>query len=117
MTEDHESAIRRRRSPRITGPFKAQWRGVLKVPLVIHDLSVGGCFVLSKGTTIPAQRMTIELHLPDNECIIVDAKPLYVRKSGFAVQFVNMSEATHRQLQTVLARLGGTTEIGTLRAS
>ena len=117
MTTDHESAIRRRRSPRITGPFKAQWCGVLRVPLVIHDLSVGGCFVLSNGTTIPAERMTIELHLSDHDHILVDAKPLYVRKRGFAVQFINMSEATHRQLQRVLARLGGTTEIGTLRAS
>ena len=117
MTSDHESAIRRRRSPRITGPFKAQWCGVLRVPLVIHDLSVGGCFILSNGTTIPAQRMTIELHLTDGECIVVDAKPLYVRKSGFAVQFINVSEDTHRRLQSALARLGGTTEIGTLRAS
>lgn len=117
MTNEHDLAVKRRRSPRITGPFKAQWRGVLKVPLVIHDLSVGGCFVLSNGTTIPAERMTIELHLSAEECIVVEAKPLYVRKSGFAVQFINMNEATHRQLQKALARLGGTTEIGTLRAS
>ena len=117
MNPDHQSAIRRRRSPRVLGPFKAQWCGVLRVPLVIDDLSVGGCFVLSAIATIPASRMIIELYLSDHECITVEAQPLYTRKRGFAVQFVNMSEATHRQLQTILARLGGTTEIGTLRAS
>ena len=116
MTQNRED-IRRRRSPRILGPFRAQWCGVLRVPLVIHDLSVGGCFVLSKGTTIPARRMTIELHLSDDECILVEAEPLYTRSRGFAVRFINMSETTHRQLQKTLARLGGTTEIGTLRAS
>jgi hypothetical protein len=115
--DNEELAKRRRRSPRISGPFKAQWRGVLKVPLVIQDLSIGGCFVLSNGTTIPAQRMTIELHLSKDECIIVDARPLYVRKRGFAVQFMHMNEETYRQLQKALARLGGTNEIGTLRAS
>ena len=117
MKQDHLSAIRRRRSPRVLGPFKAQWCGVLRVPLVIDDLSVGGCFVLSAVESIPASRMIIELFLSEHERVTVEAQPLYTRKRGFAVQFVNMSEATHRDLQRILARLGGTTEIGTLRAS
>src|SRR5712692_8596558 len=55
-----QSSPRRRRSPRVVGPFEARWRGAIIVPLVIHDLSVGGCLILtSNNTTRPAQGMTL----------------------------------------------------------
>jgi hypothetical protein len=78
-----------------------------EVPLVIKDLSLGGCFVLMSNTALPAKHMIIELLL-QGEQIVVEGRPLHARDDGFAVQFVNMSEETHRRLQIILARLSPT---------
>jgi hypothetical protein len=96
----------RRRSPRVIGPFKGRWCGALTVPLVIHDLSVGGCLILSSNTTLPSQNMTIEIDLPGGDMIRVDAQPLYVRSNvGFAMKFVNVPDATQMRLQRLLTSL------------
>jgi hypothetical protein len=108
LTKDRggDAGIRRRRSPRVVGPFKARWVGAVTVPLVIHDLSVGGCMVLSANTTLPAKRMTLEIDLPGNECVTVHAEPLYVRKNfGFAARFVDMPDATRMRMQRVITAL------------
>jgi hypothetical protein len=97
---------RRRRNPRVVGPFQARWCAAIKVPLVVHDLSVGGCMILSSNKTVPAKRMTLEIDLPSGECITVDAEPLYARANmGFAARFVDMPEATRLRLQHAIAAL------------
>ncbi|HKY23090.1 MAG TPA: PilZ domain-containing protein [Vicinamibacterales bacterium] len=100
-----EAAMRRRRGPRVIGPFRAQWLGVIKVPLVINDLSSGGCFVLSSSSKIPAGRITIQLFLPDLEVLTVEAEALYGRANGYAVQFVDVPDDTQRRLEKALKRL------------
>jgi hypothetical protein len=78
----------------------------MKVPLVIHDLSVGGCMILSSNTKPPAQRLTLEIDLPDGDCITVEAEPLYVRRNvGFAVRFVDVPQSTDLRLQRTIASL------------
>lgn len=108
--KDHraEQSKRRRRSPRIVGPFNAHWLGALKVPLVVHDLSVGGCLILASNATLLAQRMTLEIHLPDGELITVEAEPLYRRSNlGFAMQFIDMPPMTKLRLQRTIDTLTG----------
>ena len=109
MTADpNEIGRRRRRSPRVVGPFTARWCGPVKVPLVLRDLSVGGCFILSPNTALPNYRMTLELQLPNAVSITVDAEPLYVRPGvGFAARFIDVPDATHRRLQRTIASLMG----------
>jgi hypothetical protein len=96
----------KRRGPRVVGPFKGRWCGALTVPLVIHDLSVGGCLILSSNLTRPGQIMTLEIDLPGGDCIRVDAQPLYVRSNvGFAVKFVDVPDATDMRLQRLVTGL------------
>lgn len=96
----------RRRGPRVVGPFKGRWCGALTVPLVIHDLSAGGCLILSSNLKLPRQVMTLEIDLPGGDCIRVDAEPLYVRNNvGFVVRFVNVPDATDMRLQRLVTGL------------
>lgn len=65
--------------------------------------------------------MTLEIDMPGNECITVQAEPLYIRKAlGFAVRFVDVPDATQMRLRRVIngilsagskagSRPGGTT--------
>lgn len=106
MISDDGHAKTKRRSPRIVGPFKARWCGAMKVPLVVHDLSVGGCMVLSSNASLPNQHLILEIDLPDGHTITVEAQPLYVRRSvGFAVKFINVPQAVDMRLQRTIAAL------------
>jgi hypothetical protein len=96
----------KRRGPRIVGPFKGRWCGALTVPLVVHDLSVGGCLILSSNISLPGGRMTLEIDLPGGDCVRVQAEPLYVRRNvGFAVKFVDVPDAVDMRLQRLMREL------------
>ena len=100
--------MRRRRSPRVVGPFEARWRGTIAVPLVIHDLSVGGCLILASDNSLPTERMIIDIRLPGEGWITVEAEPLHVRIDfGFAVKFVNLTDTDRQRLRETVARLAG----------
>jgi hypothetical protein len=107
MKDDRsDPQARRRRGPRVVGPFKGRWCGALTVPLVIQDLSAGGCLILSSNTTLPSQIMTLEIDLPGGDTVRVDAQPLYIRKNvGFAMKFVNVPDATDMRLQRLVTGL------------
>jgi len=103
-----ELTVRRRRSPRVVGPFEAIWRGTIAVPLVIHDLSVGGCLILASDNALPTERMIIDIRLPGEGWITVDAEPLHVRIDyGFAVKFVNLTDTDRQRLRKTVALLAG----------
>ena len=100
------SGFSKRRSPRVIGPFKARWCGALTVPLVIHDLSVGGGLILSANMALPNKVMTLEIELPNGEVITVQGEPLYLRKGvGFVVRFVNVPDATNMRLKRLVTEL------------
>jgi hypothetical protein len=99
----------RRSSPRVVGPFTARWVGTVKVPLIVHDLSTGGCFILSGKTVLPGDRITLEIDLPDKTTITVQAEPLQSQRSkGFGVRFINVPALDLLRLQrNILALTGG----------
>lgn len=107
MNEDGGGGGRnKRRNPRIVGPFKGRWCGALTVPLVIHDLSAGGCLILSSNLSLPGKVMMLEIDLPGGDMITVEAQPLYVRSNvGFAVRFVDVPDATRMRLQRLVSGL------------
>jgi len=98
MTPADSSTRSPRRRPRVVGPFTARWLGAVKVPLVIHDLSTGGCLILSSLKSIPATHMTLEIDLPDRTTITVDAEALGLRSKGFAMRFVNVPSPIQARL-------------------
>jgi len=102
------AAANRRQHIRVPGPFNGRRQGVLPVPLHIHDLSIGGCLVQSYHHNPAGRRMTIEIELPDEGWLTVQAEVRYTREDyGFAVEFVEMSELTRARLELVIQRLLG----------
>jgi hypothetical protein len=107
--EQHDDGKIKRRGPRIVGPFKGRWCGALIVPLVVHDLSIGGCLILSSNTSLPSGRMTLEIDLPGGDCVRVQAEPLHIRRNiGFAVRFVDVPDAVDMRLQRLMRELAAT---------
>jgi PilZ domain-containing protein len=78
----------------------------LTLPLRIHDLSAGGCLIESHHEEAIARRLTMEIELPDEGWMTLNAEVIYVRSDyGFAVKFIEMSDDTRTRLDTVIQRL------------
>lgn len=96
----------RRHYDRVPGPFNGRRRGALTVPLHIHDLSVGGCLIQSYHEVAAGRRMTIDIELPYEGWITVQAEARYMRDDyGFAVRFVDVPPNTHVRLERVIQLL------------
>jgi len=71
-------------------------------------LGVGGCLIHSFHEEPAGSRFTLDIELPIEGWVQVEARSLYVREGyGFAVQFVEMDEATRDRLERVIAQRGG----------
>jgi hypothetical protein len=96
----------RRGFHRVTGPFDGCRVGVLDTPLLIYDLSEGGCFVNSMYDTPVGQKLVLRISLPFEGIIIAKAETVYVRPGfGFAVRFIELSDETFVCLQSALDKL------------
>lgn len=102
--DDFKSRIPRRQ-PRVVGPFPARWLGAVTVPLVVQDLSAGGCLILSSMNTLPGSRITLEIDLPDRTKVTVTAESLGTRPKGFAMRFVDLPPATKIRLERCIELL------------
>ena len=103
---DSVDSLKLRRAPRVAGPFDGRWVDLLTVPLRIHDLSVGGCLIQAYHEQAPGRRFTLEIELPDEGWIEIEAESLYVREGyGFAVRFVSMTDDTRAALDRVIQQL------------
>ena len=88
-----------RRPPRVAGPFDGRRLGALDLPLRIYDLSIGGCLIESFHEVTVGRRIDIEIELPIEGWITLQAEILYLRENfGFAVKFVAMDEQTRVKL-------------------
>ena len=97
---------RTRRSPRVAGPFEARRLGVLDLPLRLHDLSLGGCLIESYHEVPIGQRIQLEIELPGEGWVTMEAETLYQRENyGFAAKFVDMDEQTRVKLARVVVLL------------
>jgi PilZ domain len=96
----------RRQHDRVPGPFDGVRVGALETPLRIFDLSRGGCFVNAMHEQQPGVRFTMRIELPYVGQITVKAVALYRRPEfGYAMRFVDMSEATASRLEEALEQL------------
>jgi hypothetical protein len=100
----------RRQTPRVPGPFEGRRLGALTVELRVHDLSVGGCLIQSFHEVPVGRRMKIELDLPVEGTVTVDAESVNTRPDyGFAVKFIDVPEETRKQLERVIDRIRAAT--------
>lgn len=95
-----------RRAPRVAGPFDGRRLGALDFPLRIYDLSLGGCLIESYHEGTVGRRIDIEIELPVEGWITLEAEILYVRENfGFAVKFVTMDEQTRVKLARAVVHI------------
>ena len=98
--------VSRRGELRVAGPFTARRVGPLPTPLRVHDLSVGGCLVECYYDVATGYRMTVQIELPGEGWITVLAETLYLRENfGFAVRFVDLSDANRGRIERTIERL------------
>jgi PilZ domain-containing protein len=91
---------------RVMGPFDGCRVGVLDTPLLIYNLSEGGCFVNSLYDTPVGQRLVLKISLPNEGIVTIDAETVYVQPGfGFAVRFVAVSDETRAILGLSLDKL------------
>jgi hypothetical protein len=94
----------RRRYVRVNGPFDGLRLGALETPVVIRDLSEGGCFVDSLVDAKPGRQLSIGVLVPGEDWItatgeVVRGQPGF----GFALRFVDPPEATRATLARIVA--------------
>ncbi len=74
----------------------------------IHDLSAGGCLVDSFHEVLPGRRLTLDIDLPHEGWITLQAETLYTRSDyGFAVRFVDVPGDTQVRLDRAVQQLAG----------
>jgi PilZ domain len=103
---DEPRGANRRQHVRVPGPFDGCRIGVLPTPLLIYDLSAGGCFVNSLNEQRPGIRVVLEIELPGEGRIKVTGETLYAKPDfGYAVRFVDMPSDLAARIDAALRRL------------
>ena len=101
---DREPA--RRRDFCVAGPLEGRRGGALPTPLRIHDLSVRGCLIECYYDIPVGRRISLQIELPAEGWITVDAEALYLRNNiGVAVRFVGLSGANQSRIERSIERL------------
>jgi hypothetical protein len=107
--DDDADRADRRRHLRVNGPFDGRRLGLIDTPIVISDLSEGGCFLDSLIAAEPGCRLNLGIAVPGEAWITVSAVVVHGRPGyGFAVQFVDVSEATRAALARLVASTAST---------
>ena len=95
-----------KRQPRVNGPFEARRLGALELPLRIHDMNIGGCLIESYHEATAGQRIELEINLPGEGWVKLQAETLYLRENfGFAVKFVDVDEQTRVKLARAVVQV------------
>jgi PilZ domain-containing protein len=94
----------RRQHLRVDGPFDGLRLGAIETPVIIRDLSEGGCFVDSLIDASPGRRLSIGLLVPGEDWITTTGEVIRGQQDfGFAVRFVNMPDDVRRRVARIVA--------------
>jgi CheY-like chemotaxis protein len=94
----------RRRHVRVDGPFDGYRRGRLDMPILIHNLSQGGCFVDSRLDVDPGHSLVLGLRTVDGALIDVAGEVVHKQSGiGFAVRFSDVSDTVRDELARIIA--------------
>jgi len=106
MTSSRKSGESRRTTRRVPGPFAGRRLGALSVDVHIHDLSTGGCLIQSFHDVPVGRRMKLEIDLPHEGPIQLDAESVNTRADyGFAVKFIDVSDDVRGKIDRAIDRL------------
>jgi diguanylate cyclase (GGDEF)-like protein len=95
----------RRRHVRVAGPFDVRRIGALETPVLIYDLSEGGCFIIAFHDQEIGRQFLLEIDLPQDGRVTVQAETLYNRPGfGFAVRFLDVPEQTRARIAALVER-------------
>lgn len=76
------------------------------IPVLIHNLSVGGCFVEALHDQLPGRRLTLQIEVPFAGRLQLEAETIYSKPDfGYGAQFVDVSSETHERLSLALQSL------------
>jgi hypothetical protein len=96
-----------RRHVRVAGPFDGFRRGAIDTPVLIQDLSEGGCFVNCVHSSMHDGEVTLGILLPNERWITVKAEIVRSMPGfGFGVRFVDIPDAARAELALVIAERG-----------
>ncbi|HEY7172002.1 MAG TPA: PilZ domain-containing protein [Vicinamibacterales bacterium] len=96
-----------RRHIRVAGPFEGIRRGAIDTPVLIQDLSEGGCFVNCVHSSRHDGEVTLAIRLPNETLITVKAEIVRSMPGfGFGVRFVEVSDEVRAELALLVAERG-----------
>lgn len=101
----HVTPVERRRHPRIHGPFDGRRCGLIDIPILIRDISEGGCFVHSVHEAEVGGRLTLAIEVPGGDLIAVEGQVVSCHSPvGFGVRFVDLPESASARLARLIAK-------------
>jgi hypothetical protein len=96
-----------RRHVRVAGPFEGVRRGAIDTPVLIQDLSEGGCFVNCVHSSRHDGEVMLAIRLPNETLITVKAEIVRAMPGfGFGVRFVEIPDAARAELALLVAERG-----------
>jgi hypothetical protein len=104
---DRRTGNDRRAVERFNVNIEVEWEGLIgKKPGTLSDISLVGCFVLSSGEVEDGENVKIFFPLSDGKKIQFWGEVLnYVFEIGFAVKFIELSEAQREFLEIFVNKL------------
>ena len=100
---DDKGRASRRRAPRVPGPFEGRHIGEPTVDIRLHGLSIVGCLIQSAHDVPVGRRITIEIELPYEGTVTVEAESVNTRPGyGYGVTFVSMTTDVRESLERII---------------
>lgn len=84
----------KRRYERVKGPFSGRHLGPSKTHVFVYDLNLGGGFVRFTGAQPPGSSLKLEIKLPGEGPVTVNAERVYPDEAGWPVRFVDVPVET-----------------------
>ncbi|MCU0238140.1 MAG: PilZ domain-containing protein [Pyrinomonadaceae bacterium] len=107
MIRDRRTGRDRRKSERFSVQIDIEWEGLVgKKQGTISDLSISGCFVLCSGEVEDGETIKIFFPLSDGRKIQLWGEVVnHVFEIGFAIRFIELSEAQEEFLEVFVDML------------
>ena len=95
----------RRADERVALNLPVRWDGLSGgLEARIEDLSLGGCFVNTRGTVSPGELITLEIKLPSGEWLPLRGEVIsYQQEIGFGLVFPFLTGEEEAEIRQLLA--------------